>query len=375
MVAMAVAMGIGRFVYTPLLPQLMDGLHLSPADAGLIASANYVGYLLGAILAAYGWAAGRERVMFVAGLVATTVLLAAMPFAGGVVTLSIIRFAAGIASAFVMIFCTTIIFGHFDRAGRSGLQALHFSGVGLGLGASALLLVALIETQSHWAVGWYASAIVAFVGSIAAAILIRADPVRGANGHKEPLLQWNRPLVLITVAYGLFGIGYIVTATFLVAIVRAGQEQSVLEGWVWLATGIAAGPSVLFWAPLRRRFGLIATFTVGCLVEAFGVAASVLMPSPAGPFIGGMLLGGTFVAVTAYGLNVGRMLAPQSQRRAIAIMTAAFGTGQIIGPLVAGYLADLSGNYTSGSMVAALALVVAALLAIMARTHEPGTQN
>ncbi|MCP4315542.1 MAG: MFS transporter [Hyphomicrobiales bacterium] len=375
MIAMSVAMGIGRFVYTPLLPELMDGLHLSPSDAGLIASANYVGYLLGAILAAYGWAAGRERNMFLAGLVAMTLLLAAMPFAGGVWALSIIRFAAGIASAFVMIFSSTIIFGHFDKAGRGGLQALHFGGVGLGIAVSAILLLVLIATQAHWTAGWYASAIMAFVGSIAAAILVRADPVRSANGHREPPLNWDRPLVLITVAYGLFGAGYIVTATFLVAIVRGGHEQSVLEGWVWLAAGIAAGPSVLFWAPLHRRFGLIATFAIGCLVEAFGVSASVLMPLPFGPFIGGVLLGGTFVAVTALGLNIGRMLAPQSQRRVFASMTAAFGTGQIVGPVVAGYLADLSGSYTSGSLVAALALVVSALLAIMARAHEPGTQN
>ncbi|WP_419913667.1 YbfB/YjiJ family MFS transporter [Hoeflea sp.] len=374
LVTMAVAMGLGRFVYTPLLPDLMQGLALNATDAGLIASANYVGYLLGAILAAYGWAAGIERLVFISGLIATTLLLAAVPFADGVLAASAIRFVAGIASAFGMIFVTTIVFSHFDRADRHDLQAVHFSGVGIGMIISAVLLLVLLRLDAPWQTGWYASAALALLGTLFAATIIRSEPVRSANGKREPPLVWNRPLVLLSLAYGLFGIGYIVTATFLVAIVRGDVGQSPLEGWVWMATGAAAAVSLFAWAPFRRRFSLFAAFSVGCIVEAVGVAVSVLVPLPFGPFVGGMLLGATFVAITAFGLQAGRFLAGQSPRRALAIMTACFGTGQIIGPIIAGYLADLSGNYTSGSLVAAAALIVAAALAALAASHAPGTQ-
>ncbi|MDA4844894.1 YbfB/YjiJ family MFS transporter [Hoeflea poritis] len=373
LVAMAVAMGLGRFVYTPLLPDLMLGLGLNPADAGLIASANYLGYLLGAVLAAYGWAAGIERLVFLGGLAATTLLLAAVAFADGVLALSIIRFAAGIASAFGMIFVSTIIFSHLDAANRHDLQAVHFSGVGLGMIISALLLLVLLRLDAPWQVGWYASAAIALLGTLFAAVIIRAEPVRSANGNKEPPLVWDRSLVLISIAYGLFGMGYIVTATFLVAIVRGDAGQSPLEAWVWMATGGAAAISLFAWAPFRRRFSLFAAFSTGCVIEAVGVAVSVLVPLPFGPFVGGTLLGATFVAITAFGLQAGRLLAGQSPRRALAIMTACFGTGQIIGPVVAGFLAELSGSYTSGSLVAALALIVAAALATLAATHAPGT--
>ncbi|MDA5399534.1 YbfB/YjiJ family MFS transporter [Hoeflea prorocentri] len=372
---MAAAMSFGRFAYTPLLPDLMKGLGLTPADAGLIASANYTGYLLGAIVAGYGWAAGRERAVFIFGLFATTILLAAVPFASDVFVMSAIRFASGVASAFVMIFVTTIILSHVDVAGRPELSAVHFSGVGLGIAVSAVLLMFLIAFEADWRTGWYATAVLALTGSVAAILLVRVDPVRAAGETREPPLKWDRRLAAISLAYGLFGAGYIVTATFLVAIVRGGGEQTMVEGWVWLVTGLAAAPSVFLWAPLSRRIGLVATFSAGCLVEAFGVGASVLIPAPVGPFVGGLLLGATFVAVTAYGLQVGRILAPQSPRRSLAIMTAAFGTGQIIGPVIAGYLADLSGNYTSGSLVAAGALVAAACLAVFAGSHKPGTQK
>ncbi len=371
---MAVAMGLGRFAFTPLLPDLMAGLNLSPGDAGVIASANYVGYLAGAILAAMGWAAGRERAAFLLALVATTLLLAAMPLTTTVVGLALIRFGAGVASAFAMIFCTAIVVGHFEAAGRSGLQALHFSGVGIGIGGSALLVLWLHSVGAGWQVGWYAAAGLALVGTVVSVALVRTGPVRVNGEVREPPLVWDRKLISITFAYGLFGFGYIVTATFLVAIIRGANGHLSLEGLVWLATGIAAAPSVLYWSPSVRRFGLILTFSIGCLVEAVGVGASVLLPVPAGPFIGGVLLGGTFVAVTAYGLQIGRKLSPQSPRRAIAIMTAAFGTGQIIGPAVAGTLADVSGNYTSGSLVALAALLISAACALLAKPGPPGTQ-
>src|SRR5690606_23734272 len=111
MIAMAAAMGIGRFVYTPLLPVMMDGLDLSAADAGLIASANYLGYLVGAIVAAGGWAEGHERRLMLAGLAASTLLAAAMGLSEDLAAFVLLRLLAGLASAFVMVFCASIVFG------------------------------------------------------------------------------------------------------------------------------------------------------------------------------------------------------------------------------------------------------------------------
>ncbi len=119
-----------------------------------------------------------------------------------------------------------------------------------------------------------------------------------------------------------------------------------------------------------RRKGLAPTYAVGCLVLAVGVVASIAVPGHLGPALGGILLGGTFVAVTAQGLQLGRVLGAVAPRRVLAMMTAAFGTGQIVGPIVAGFLADWTGSFVLPSLIAAAVLLVAAWLAVSVRGAE-----
>jgi predicted MFS family arabinose efflux permease len=369
MIGMAVAMGIGRFVYTPILPGMMEELGLSASDAGLIASANYLGYLVGALLAAGGWAHGKERLAVMAGLGATAVLTALMGMTEAMAPFLIIRFFGGVASAFVMVFLTSIVFSHLAAAQRNDLQAMHFGGVGFGIAVSAGLMALLVIDRAGWTAGWSWSAGLAACGFLAVALMIDEGPAGGGNGsvEREPKLPKNRSLAKIIVAYGLFGFGYVITATFLITIVRQHGGGRVFETMVWLVTGLTGAPSIWLWNSVGARIGLYAAYAVACLVEAVGVAASVSLGGNAGPLLGGFLLGQTFMAATALGLQAGRRLAPRSPRRLFALMTAAFGVGQILGPIVAGFLAQWSGSFFVPSIAAAAVLVASAGLVWSAR--------
>ena len=145
-------------------------------------------------------------------------------------------------------------------------------------------------------------------------------------------------------------------------IVRLGEGGRLFEAWVWLATGLAGIPSVWLWNRVAAGIGLFRAYAVGCAVELVGVVGSVSMGGYAGPLIGGVLLGATFIGVTALGLQASRRLVSDAPRRIIALMTASFGLGQIIGPVMAGYLADWTGSFVLPSLVAAAALGISAAL-------------
>ena len=358
--AMATAMGFGRFSFTPILPGMIAGLGLSSTQAGVIAAANFAGYLAGAVAGAYGWAAGRERMIGLLSLVLTVLLLAGMGLSSSIAVFVVLRFLAGLASAFAMIFLTSIVLAHAARAGSEAVQSAHFGGVGFGIAASSLMVMLVGLSGGDWRADWLIGAAVAGAMVLAVLLLLPRGPVHSAEIPREPPLVWDRALVLTTLSYGLFGFGYVVTATFIVTMARLGNSGAAVEFLTWFVTGLAAAASLFVWRPVMLRIGLGGAYLVGLLIEAAGVLASVLLEPPAAPIIGGALLGATFMIITAYGLRLGRTLSPQSPRRVLAFMTAAFGIGQILGPLVAGWLAARTGSFSAPSLVAALMLLLSA---------------
>ncbi|MCM2438454.1 YbfB/YjiJ family MFS transporter [Agrobacterium vitis] len=370
--ALAAAMGFGRFSFTPILPGMMTDLHLMPGDAGLIAAANFLGYLLGAVLAGQGWAAGRERLIALSSLLATSLLLAAMALTEHVGMFMLIRFLSGAASAFAMIFTSSIVLAHVSahasiHAGEYA-QSTHFGGVGLGIAASSLMVYALphlfgASVSAGWRLDWLAGAGLTFVVFLVVSLLLPRVRKTEVRAEQEPPLFWGRPFLLLFASYGLFGFGYVVTATFIVTMARMANAGPVAEFLAWFLAGIMAAASLFVWRPVLDRVGLAGAYSLALLLAAIGVFASVGLPGMAAPLVGAALLGLTFMTITAYGLRLARTLAPASPRKALSIMTAAFGVGQTIGPLVAGWLAAISGSFALPSLVAGAVLLVSLILA------------
>jgi predicted MFS family arabinose efflux permease len=363
LISLAVAMGIGRFVYTPILPLMTESLGLTKAEAGVIASANFAGYLAGALLAATPWVRGSRRSWLVAALVVSGLTTAMTATVSSVVFLSLVRFVGGVASAFVLVFASSVILERLSAAGRGGLSAVHFAGVGTGIALSAAMVSLLDQMGFGWRALWTATGSISLI-AVPLVIGLVPPEARGDGRTAGPgeVSLTGRLLALIG-AYGLFGFGYVITATFLVAIVRNGAEIRHLEPVVWAIVGLAAIPSVALWTVLGKRIGVFCAFAAACLVEALGVAASVLITSTFGVVLAAAFLGGTFVGITALGLVGARGLSASDPRRVLALMTVAFSAGQIVGPALAGMLFDATGSFVLPSLLAALALVAAAALA------------
>jgi predicted MFS family arabinose efflux permease len=364
LVAMAAALGIGRFVYTPILPAMLDALGWSKSDAGLIASANLLGYFVGALLAGRPLVAARPRFWLMTALAVSAASTAAMALPSDIASFIVLRFAGGIASAFVIVCASTLVLERLALFGRGSLSAIHFAGVGSGILISAIAVSAMLASGAGWRSLWIGTGAIALLGAIVAFWLIPATHNVAASSQPKAAVAGPSRLRPMVVAYGLFGFGYVITATFLVTIVRLTDEVRVLEPWIWVIFGLAAIPSVTFWTRLSQRIGIMNAFAFACVVEAIGVAASVETVTIPGVCLSALLLGGTFMGLTALGFMAARALSTENTHRAFGQMTTSFSIGQMIGPTLAGFLSEQSGSFRAASLIAAAALIAAATLAV-----------
>ncbi|MGO8909553.1 MAG: YbfB/YjiJ family MFS transporter [Bradyrhizobium sp.] len=362
--AMAAALGIGRFVYTPILPAMLTGLGWSKSDAGLVASANFLGYFIGALLAGRPFAVARPRPWLLTALAISAVSTAAMALPSDIASFVGLRLVGGAASAFVIVCASTLVLERLSVSGRGSLSAIHFAGVGFGIMISAIAVSAMLASGAGWRSLWIGSGLLAMLAAVGAAFLIPAAENVAASPKPAGSPASSSGMGAMIVAYGLFGFGYVITATFLVAIVRLNAEIRALEPWVWTLFGLAAIPSVTVWGWLGRQIGIMNAYAAACIIEAIGVAASVEWVTTPGVCFSALLLGGTFMGITALGFLAARILSPGNPHQALGQMTASFSIGQMAGPVLAGFLSERLGDFRVASLIAAAALVAAAALAV-----------
>ena len=363
LLSLAVAIGIGRFVYTPILPYMTAGLGLTKSEAGLIASANFLGYLLGALAAAWRAVPGDPRRWLLGALAVSGLSTGAMALTTSLGPFLLLRFAGGAAGALVMVLASSLVMDRLAAAGRAGWAAVMYAGVGSGIAVSALSVPAIASGSGDWQGPWLFCGALSVALSILIGVLLRTHQATAARESGTGAGKVEYGLRRFILAYGLFGFGYVITATFVSDMVRSDPLLQPAERLVWLCVGLTAAPSAPLWGWAGRRWGSERAFVVACLIEAVGVALSVSGGGIWSLLLGAGLLGGTFVGLTALGLVYARRASLGDPRRNLALMTAAFGMGQMVGPTLAGVLHDSLGSYLAASLLAVAALVAAAALA------------
>ena len=363
LLALAVGIGIARFVYTPILPYMVEGLGMDRADAGLIASANFLGYLVGALWAARASLPGPRHFWLLGAAFSAALTTGAMAFASSMIPFLLLRFAGGVASALVMVLASALVLERLAALGRSHWAAIPYAGVGTGIALSAVTVSATVSAGGGWSQLWFAGGAVSIAAAAAVWVLTPREDEPSGTRDPGPAAR-NRSLSWLILAYGLFGFAYVITATFISDIVRADPVLQPAEHLVWFCVGLAAAPSVAVWGWAGRRWGNNRSFAAACVVGAAGVALSSFGDSIALLVVAAVLFGGTFMGLTAVGLIHARDLSVGDPRRSLALMTASFGFGQMIGPFVAGLLHDQLGSYLVPTLLAITAFAAAAGLAL-----------
>lgn len=360
LLALAVAMGIGRFAFTPVLPMMLQDGRLTIAGGGLLASANYLGYLIGA-LSAMAVRIRADRAIR-GGLLAIGLTTLAMSLPMGFATWALLRLLAGIASAWVLISVSAWCFEALAGYHRPVLNSMVFAGVGTGIAMAGMLCIALIYYGANSSHAW------GMLGALAMAVTVviwKVFTPPAESGAARPStsvahVRWNAQSVRLICCYGVFGFGYIIPATFLPVMAKRALQNSTLFGWSWPVFGLAAVLSTLAVAPLIRRLGTRRLWMICQCVMAAGVALPALWPHVAAVFTAALCVGGTFMVITLVAMQEAKQAAGVHATVLMAAMTSAFAAGQIIGPLTVG-----SDGFSAALLLAAGML---ALSAFMLRT-------
>ena len=354
--ALAVAMGIGRFAFTPVLPMMQHDRGLTLAQGGWLASANYVGYLLGALYAV------RARLRPAAAILASLVVIAACTLAAAftdrLAVLLVLRLLPGIASALVLVYVSAWALDALAAARRADLGGVVFAGVGVGIIAAGLVCLALVAAAASSEAAWIALGAIAFVATAWIAPTLReareAPRANTDDTRSAPLgPHWR-----LIFAQAAFGFGYIIPATFLPVMAKQALGDTALFGWAWPVFGAAAALSTLACVKLAGRVSVRAAWAASLVVMAIGVACPVVVPGIAGIVVAALAVGATFMTGTMLAMQEARRVAGEAARQLMAAMTTAFALGQVAGPLTLG----ASSSFALILILAAAPLLLAAFL-------------
>lgn len=370
---LVLTIGLARFAYTPLLPLMQAQAGLSDMLAGWLAATNYLGYMSGALLAATLESPRWRRRLYGWGLVLALLSTALMASSEQLWVWALSRFVGGLCGAAGMLLGSGLVLGWLMRAGRRPELGLHFTGLGLGIVVSALGAMAMSRGGLGWAAQWQGFALLGLLFLLPAwawrpPVPPAAAPVQAAAVAAAPARRW---MGLMLAMYFCAGWGFVISATFTVAIV---ERQPLLAGqgpWAWLLVGLAATPAVFLWDRVARRLG-----ELNALLLAFGLQLlSVLLPALsdglAVALAGALLYGATFIGIVSLTLALVGRRSPGNPGKAMARLTLSYGLAQVCAPALAGGMAQASGSYRAALWLTALVLTMGMGLLLRLR-RAPG---
>ena len=356
-----IAIGFGRFIYTPILPNMQYDLNLSSTTMGIMSSYNYFGYLIGSIIPIF-WKINNIRNVIIFSSIISVITINLMGFTSNLKIFMILRFLCGISSAFGFIFTISLMFNCFKNSNNKSLQLFHFCGIGLGIVIGTLSVWIISLADFFWNYQWI---FISFIGILLCLPIIIFIPkkivlITSKDYFNKSKLKIN--FITISIGYFFFGIGYIIFGTFISAIARDSFEISSYQYLSWIVVGVFAIPSVLIWNWVSKKISLDFILFFSCSTVTLGVLLLLFNDN----------LSYFLISCLFYGLGVPGSVAlilVEGKKRfigniniSVAVMTTGFSFGQILGPYISGILIDLDNDYKSSIFLASVCLVASSVL-------------
>lgn len=362
--ALFLAMGIARFAFTPVLPLMQSDYGFSDTVSGALASMNYLGYLLGAFYARHLSLSGGAYRFFIFSIPASLLLVAVMWYPSYTLWYGV-RFFSGFLSAVVFVTSAEFVMDYLAKVTKPQYMGVIYSGIGGGMVLSGLTIPVLSEYFSSAQI-WLWLAGLSIIPA-AAAVFFTPKPENRPISRIESG-SVNRLIYLLSASYLLEGLGYVITGTFISVMVMRGTGSVLLSGYVWVIAGLGAMIMTPLWAIAGRKIGTANAIMAAFAVQTLAIAAPVLSQSIFFTMLGAVGYGGTFLGIVSLSLVYGRHLSPGGTTT--AVLTVFFSIGQMIGPLIAGYMADITGGFDIPVLMAAFSAAVGGILIYIIKKGE-----
>jgi len=362
--SLILALGVARFAYTPLLPIMQHQAGLGVAAAGWLAAINYAGYLSGALIASMISDLVLKDRLYRIGMILAIFSTAMMGFTADFTVWALSRFVAGLSSAACLLLGSGLILNWLIRHNHRSELGIHFSGIGLGI-ACAAAAVSMMNHWLGWREQWFALAGLGCLLIIPALLWLPApdSSIVTRSGQKmEDSPPSKLFLRLFTWAYFFAGIGYVVSATFIVSIIDHLPGTSGNGSLVFLVIGLAAAPSCILWDFIARRIGKLNALIVASTLQVIGILLPVWVHGLVAAFVGALLFGGTVMGIVSLVLTMAGQYYPTRPAKMMGKMTISYGAAQIIAPAITGSLASRFGGYSAGLYLAGAAMTACTLL-------------
>jgi predicted MFS family arabinose efflux permease len=370
--SLILVMGIARFAYTPLLPLMHEQAGLGLAHAGLLAAINYIGYLCGALLASVISDVVLKDRLYRIGMIIAVISTIMMGMTNNFTLWAISRFIAGLSSAAGLMLGSGLILNWLIRHNHHRELGIHFSGVGLGIAVCSVAVMVMSPSLS-WSDQWFVLSAIGFILLIPA--LAWLPPPDRAIVTKSGGSMLDCPpspafLKVFMTAYFCAGFGYVITATFIVAIVNLLPGLEGKGNLVFLVIGLAAAPSCIAWDFIARRIGELNALLIASVFQIIGILLPVLGGGLFGAMAGALLFGGTCMGIVSLVLTMAGRYYPTRPAKMMGKMTIAYGVAQIIGPAITAQIASSFGSYSAGLYIAAGVMFLGSFLFFLLRRME-----
>ncbi len=362
---LVLTIGLARFAYTPLLPSLQTQTGLTDAGAGTLAAINYAGYMSGALAAAWIDDVRWRHRLYSSGLWMALLTTAAMALSTWMPAWALWRYIGGLCGATGMLLGSGLVLGWLMRHGHRPELGLHFLGIGLGIVVSALGAWGLAQVWPEWWRQWLAFAVLGVVFFVPAWMWRPPVPpaVAPAQADHAANTVSRRWLWTMLGSYFAAGWGFVISATFTVAMVEREPALAGQGPWAWALVGVAAMPAVFVWDRVARRIGDTRALLLAMGLQTVSVVLPALSGSLAAAMAGAVGYGATFIGIVSLTLALVGRRSPHNPGKAMARLTLSYGAAQMIAPVVAGVMAQNTGTFrgalwlTAGVMAAGMALL------------------